>query len=57
MHVSSGIAEAACKSVVSTRAKRTGMPWTPEGLDEILALRTSMLNGTYDNFRQLILLL
>jgi hypothetical protein len=25
MHVGSGIAEAACKTVVSTRAKRTGM--------------------------------
>lgn len=50
MHVGSGIAEAACKTVVSTRAKRAGMRWTPDGLDAVLALRTSVLNGTYDEF-------
>lgn len=48
MHVGSGIAEAACKVVVSTRAKRAGMRWTPDGLDAILALRTSVLNGSFD---------
>src|SRR5260370_14822908 len=36
MHVGSGIAEAACKTVVSTRAKRARMSWTPEGLDAVL---------------------
>ena len=50
MHVGSGIVEAACKTVVSTRAKRAGMRWTPEGLDAVLALRTSVLNETYDEF-------
>jgi hypothetical protein len=50
MHVGSGIAEAACKTVVSTRAKRSGMRWTPEGLDAVLALRTAVLNGIYDDF-------
>ncbi len=50
MHVGSGIAEAACKTVVSTRAKRTGMRWTPEGLDAVLAVRTAVLNKTYDAF-------
>ena len=50
MHVGSGIAEAACKTVVSTRAKRTGMRWTPEGLDAVLAVRTAVLNHTYDTF-------
>ncbi len=48
MHVGSGIAEAACKTVVSTRTKRSGMRWTPDGLDAILALRTSVLNGSFD---------
>lgn len=48
MHVGSGIAEAACKVVVATRAKRAGMRWTPAGLDAILALRTSVLNGSSD---------
>lgn len=50
MHIGSGIAEAACKTVVSTRAKRTGMRWTPTGLAAILALRIAVLNGSYDAF-------
>jgi hypothetical protein len=48
MHVGSGVAEAACKTVVSTRAKRSGMRWTPAGLDAILALRSSVLNQEFD---------
>lgn len=52
LHVGSGIAEAACKTVVSTRAKRSGMRWTPHGLDAVLALRTAVLNGTYGDFCQ-----
>jgi hypothetical protein len=52
MHIGSGIAEAACKTVVSTRAKRAGMRWTPEGLDALLPLRTAVLNRTYDAFWQ-----
>ncbi len=50
MHVGSGIAEAACKTVVSTRAKRAGMRWTPQGLDAVLAVRTAVLNEAYDDF-------
>jgi len=50
MHIGSGIAEAACKTVVGTRAKRSGMRWTPDGLDALLPLRTAVLNRTYDSF-------
>jgi hypothetical protein len=50
MHLGSGIAEAACKTIVSTRAKRSGMRWTPEGIDALLPLRTAVLNDTYDSF-------
>lgn len=49
MHLGSGIAEAACKTVVSTRAKRSGMRWTPLGLDAILALRICVLNRSFDH--------
>ncbi len=49
MHVGSGIAEAACKTIVSTRAKRSGIRWTPEGLDALLPVRTAVLNGAYDS--------
>jgi hypothetical protein len=52
MQIGSGIAEATCKTVVSTRAKRAGMRWTPQGLDALLPLRTSVLNGSYDAFWQ-----
>ncbi len=48
MHIGSGIAEAACKTVVSTRAKRSGMRWTPAGLAAILSLRTAVLNREFD---------
>lgn len=50
MHVGSGIAEAACKTVVTARFKRTGMRFTPDGLDALLPLRTAKLNGSYDQF-------
>ena len=50
MHIGSGVAEAACKTVVFTRAKRSGMRWTPDGLDALLALRTAVLNQSYDSF-------
>jgi hypothetical protein len=50
MHIGSGIVEAACKTVVSTRAKRSGMRWTPDGLDAVLALRTAVLSQSYDPF-------
>ncbi len=52
MQIGSGVAEAACKTVVSTRAKRAGMRWTPQGLDALLPLRTAVLNGSYDAFWQ-----
>src|SRR5438046_4068362 len=50
MHIGSGIAEAACKTVVSTRAKKSGMRWTPDGLEAVLALRTCVLDQSYDSF-------
>lgn len=50
MHLGSGLGEAACKTVVGTRAKRSGMRWTPEGLDALLPLRTAVLNHPYDSF-------
>jgi hypothetical protein len=52
MHVGSGIAEAACKRVVATRFKQTGMRWTPDGLDALLPLRTAKLNRSFDQFWQ-----
>lgn len=52
MQVGSGIAEAGCQTVVSTRAKRSGMRWTPDGLDALLAVRTAVLNQDFDQIWQ-----
>ena len=40
--------EAACKCVVGTRCKRSGMRWTRAGLDAILANRCLLLNDRWD---------
>ena len=50
--IGSGLAEAGCKSVVSTRLKRSGMRWTPQGIDALLPVRTAVLNHTYDSWWQ-----
>lgn len=48
MHLGSGIAEAACKTVVSTRAKKSGMRWLPHGLATVLAVRSSLLSNLFN---------
>lgn len=48
----SGLAEAACKTVVITRAKGAGMRLTPVDLDTLLPLCTATLNRTYKAFWQ-----
>ncbi|BCL80741.1 hypothetical protein ccbrp13_32060 [Ktedonobacteria bacterium brp13] len=50
MQIGSGVAEAAGKTVVSTRAKRAGMRWTPQGLDAVLALFDSCACLCYSFF-------
>jgi hypothetical protein len=52
LQIGSGVAEAACKTVVAARFKRSGMRWTPQGLDAALPLRAAKLSGTYDLFWQ-----
>lgn len=46
--IGSGVAEAACKTVVGHRLKQAGMRWKHEGADHILALRCLVLNRDYD---------
>ncbi len=38
--IASGVMEAACKTLVTQRLKRSGMAWTPEGGQAILTLRS-----------------
>ncbi len=48
IHLGSGVAEAACKTVVSTRAKKSGMRWLPHGLATVLAVRSALLSNLFD---------
>lgn len=50
--VGSGNVEAACKYVIQTRFKRTGMRWKEEGFLNVLELRLAKLNGTLARFWQ-----
>jgi hypothetical protein len=43
----SGITEAGCKIVFSQRFKRSGMKWSQQGGEAILALRVACLSGIY----------
>ena len=50
LFVGSGVIEAACKTVVGSRLKQSGMFWTVRGANSILALRCSHLNGRFENY-------
>ena len=39
-----------CKNVVGGRLKQSGMRWTKDGADAILALRCCVLSGRYEDF-------
>ena len=47
--VGSGVVESGCRTVVG-RLKRSGMYWTVSGANAILALRSCVLSGTYEDF-------
>ncbi len=46
--IGSGITEAACKSVVTQRNKRSGQRWHSEGVEAVPALRSHLLNDRLD---------
>jgi hypothetical protein len=50
LFVGSGVIEAACKTVVASRLKRSGMFWTVRGANAILALRCCHLNGQLEDY-------
>ncbi len=47
-HIGSGVVEAACKHLVGSRCKRSGMRWTKPGAQNILSLRCLLLNDRWD---------
>jgi hypothetical protein len=50
LFVGSGVIEAGCKTVVAFRLKRSGMFWTVQGANAILALRCCHLNGEFEDY-------
>ena len=50
--VSTGVVEAECRTIVGTCLKRSGMHWTVEGANAILALRCAILSNRFDDFRE-----
>jgi hypothetical protein len=48
MPIGSGIVEAACKTLVTQRLKRSGMRWRHEGGQSILTLRSLEQSGRFD---------
>ena len=50
LFVGSGVIEAGCKAIVGHRLKQSGMFWTVQGANAILALRCSHLNGRFEDY-------
>lgn len=48
--IGSGITEGACKSLVGTRAKRSGQHWTQRGLSSALHLRAVVESNRFDAY-------
>jgi hypothetical protein len=48
LFVGSGVIEAGCKTVIGSRLKQSGMFWTVRGVNAILALRCSHLDGRFE---------
>ena len=50
LFIGSGVVEAGCKTVIGHRLKQSGMHWTVEGANRIIALRCYQLSGRWDDF-------
>lgn len=50
LFVGSGVIEAACRTIVAQRLKRSGMFWTVRGANSILALRCCRLNRRFEDY-------
>jgi len=48
--VGSGVLEAGCRTVIGQRLKQSGMHWTVEGANNIIALRSCFLSNQWEDF-------
>jgi hypothetical protein len=49
--IASGVIEGACRYVVKDRMERAGMRWTVEGAQAMLDLRSTYVNGQWEEFQ------
>ena len=50
LFVGSGVVEAGCKTVVGQRLKQSGMRWTVNGANAIIALRCCQISSRWEEF-------
>jgi len=50
LFVGSGVIEAACKTVIGSRLKQSGMFWTVRGANAIIALRCNRLSRKFEDY-------
>lgn len=50
LFVGSGVLEAGCRTVIGQRLKLSGMHWTLQGSNAIIALRCCLLSGRWEDF-------
>lgn len=50
LFVGSGVVEAGCRTVIGQRLKQSGMHWTIEGANSIIALRCCFLSNRWEDF-------
>jgi hypothetical protein len=50
LFVGSGVIEAGCKTVIGSRLKQSGMFWTVQGANRIIALRCCRMSGEFEDF-------
>ena len=48
--VGSGVVEAGCRTVIGERLKQSGMRWSVDGANAIIALRCCILSGRFEDF-------
>ena len=48
--VGSGVVEAGCRTVIGERLKQSGMGWSVDGANAIMALRCCILSGRFQDF-------
>ena len=50
LFVGSGVVEAGCRTVIGQRLKQSGMHWTVEGANKIIALRCCIMSNRWEDF-------